>query len=141
MIVERSMSDGWLSNTYVVADEVGGHAVMIDAGGPMDPLLDYLRRGQFQLTHVLLTHHHHDHVAELDRVLQTYPSTPVLIHPLEREMVLGSTGTMEPGRAIESGALRIEPIHTPGHTLGMLSLLVDGTDVFTGDTLFKGSVG
>jgi hydroxyacylglutathione hydrolase len=131
MIVERSMSDGWLSNTYVVADEVGGHAVMIDAGGPMDP----------QLTHVLLTHHHHDHVAELDRVLETYPRTPVLIHPLEREMVVETTGTMEPGRAIESGALRIEPIHTPGHTLGMLSLLVDGTDVFTGDTLFKGSVG
>jgi hydroxyacylglutathione hydrolase len=141
MIVERSMSDGWLSNTYVVADEVGGHAVMIDAGGPMNPLLEYLRRGQFQLTHVLLTHHHHDHVAELDRVLETYPRTPVLIHPLEREMVVGTTGTMEPGRAIESGALRIEPIHTPGHTLGMLSLLADGTDVFTGDTLFKGSVG
>ena len=48
---------------------------------------------------------------------------------------------MEPGQAIETGALRIEPIHTPGHTAGMLSLLFDGTDVFTGDTLFKGSVG
>jgi glyoxylase-like metal-dependent hydrolase (beta-lactamase superfamily II) len=48
---------------------------------------------------------------------------------------------MLPGELIESGALRIEPIHTPGHTAGMLSLLVDGTDVFTGDTLFKGSVG
>ena len=48
---------------------------------------------------------------------------------------------MEPGQTIESGALEIEPIHTPGHTAGMLSLLVDGTDVFTGDTLFKGSVG
>jgi hydroxyacylglutathione hydrolase len=141
VIVERSMSDAWLSNTYVVADEVGGHAVMIDAGGPMDPLLEYLRRGQFQLTHVLLTHHHHDHVAELDRVLEAYPRTPVLIHPLERELVSGATATMEPGQTIETGALRIEPMHTPGHTLGMLSLLVDGTDVFTGDTLFKGSVG
>jgi glyoxylase-like metal-dependent hydrolase (beta-lactamase superfamily II) len=48
---------------------------------------------------------------------------------------------MEPGQTIETGALRIEPIHTPGHTAGMLSLLFDGTDVFTGDTLFKGSVG
>jgi glyoxylase-like metal-dependent hydrolase (beta-lactamase superfamily II) len=141
VIVERSMSDEWLSNTYVVADEVGGHAVMVDAGGPVAPLLDYLRRGQFQLTHVLLTHHHHDHVAELDQVLEAYPSVPVLIHPLEREMVTGATGTMEPGPAIETGALQIEPIHTPGHTLGMLSLVVDGTDVFTGDTLFKGSVG
>ena len=135
------MSDEWLSNTYVVADEVGGHAVMVDAGGPVDPLLEYLRRGQFQLTHVLLTHHHHDHVAELGKVLEAYPAVPVLIHPLEREMVSGATGTMDPGVAIESGALRIEPIHTPGHTLGMLSLLVDGSDVFTGDTLFKGSVG
>jgi glyoxylase-like metal-dependent hydrolase (beta-lactamase superfamily II) len=141
MIVERSMSDGWLSNTYVVADEPGGHAVMIDAGGPVAPLLEFLRRGQLQLTHVLLTHHHHDHVADLDAVLDAYPRTPVLIHPLERDLVGGATGTMEPGEPIESGALRIEPIHTPGHTAGMLSLLVDGSDVFTGDTLFKGSVG
>src|ERR1035437_2477023 len=42
MIVERSMSDQWLSNTYVVADELGGHAVMIDAGGPVAPLLEFL---------------------------------------------------------------------------------------------------
>jgi hydroxyacylglutathione hydrolase len=141
MIVERSMSDDWLSNTYVVADEPGGHAVMIDAGGPVQPLLDFLHRGQMELTHVLLTHHHHDHVAELAKVLQAYPDTPVLIHPLERDSVPGATGTMEPGQTIESGALAIEPIHTPGHTAGMLSLLIDGTDVFTGDTLFKGSVG
>jgi glyoxylase-like metal-dependent hydrolase (beta-lactamase superfamily II) len=141
MIVERSMSDGWLSNTYVVGDELGGHAVMVDAGGPLDPLFEFLHRGQLQLTHVLLTHHHHDHIAELDGVGQRFPDVPVLIHPLERGQVPGATGTMEPGQPIETGALRIEPIHTPGHTAGMLSLLFDGTDVFTGDTLFKGSVG
>ena len=141
MIVERSMSEGWLSNTYVVADEMGGHAVMIDAGGPVAPLLEYLDRGQMQLTHVLLTHHHHDHVAELDAVLERHPGTPVLIHQLERDLVASATGMMSPGAVIETGALRIEPIHTPGHTAGMLSLLVDGSDVFTGDTLFKGSVG
>jgi hydroxyacylglutathione hydrolase len=135
------MSDGWLSNTYVVGDEMGGSAVMIDAGGPVEPLLDVLRRGQLTLTHVLLTHHHHDHVAELDAVRERFPDVPVLIHPLERELVPGATGTMQPGETIETGALRIEPIHTPGHTAGMLSLLVGGTDVFTGDTLFKGSVG
>lgn len=135
------MSEGWLSNTYVVGDELGGHAVMIDAGGPVAPLLEYLHRGQFTLTHVLLTHHHHDHVAELDTVRERYPDVPVLIHPLERLLVPAATGAMEPGTTIESGALTIEPLHTPGHTAGMLSLLVDGTDVFTGDTLFKGSVG
>jgi hydroxyacylglutathione hydrolase len=97
VIVERSMSDPWLSNTYLVADEPGGHAVMIDAGGPVAPLLEYLRRGQLELTHVLLTHHHHDHVVELEAVLEAYPGTPVLIHPLERDLVEGSTGTMEAG--------------------------------------------
>ncbi|MDQ6774846.1 MAG: MBL fold metallo-hydrolase [Actinomycetota bacterium] len=141
MIVERSMSDGWLSNTYLVADELAGHAVLIDAGGPVAPLLEMLERGQLTLTHVLLTHHHHDHVADLDAVLARHPGTPVLIHPLERDQVPGATGTMEPGVPIETGALTVEPLHTPGHTAGMLSLLVNGTDVFTGDTLFKGSVG
>jgi glyoxylase-like metal-dependent hydrolase (beta-lactamase superfamily II) len=96
---------------------------------------------RFTLTHILLTHHHHDHVAELDEVLKQYPNTPVLIHELERDQVPAATGTMAPGERIYSGALEIEPIHTPGHTAGMLSLLVNGTDVFTGDTLFKGSVG
>jgi glyoxylase-like metal-dependent hydrolase (beta-lactamase superfamily II) len=114
---------------------------MIDAGGPVAPLLEYLQRGQLALTHVLLTHHHHDHVAELDTVRERFPDVPVLIHPLERELVPGATGTMAPGEKIETGALAIEPLHTPGHTAGMLSLLIDGTDVFTGDTLFKGSVG
>src|SRR6185437_13194626 len=141
MIVERSMSDGWLSNTYVVGDEIGGSAVMVDAGGPVAPLLEFLKRGQLTLTHVLLTHHHHDHIAELDVVKGAFPDVPVLIHPLEREQVPGATGTMQPGQTIEIGALKIQTIHTPGHTAGMLSLLFDGTDVFTGDTLFKGSVG
>jgi hydroxyacylglutathione hydrolase len=141
MIIERSMNDQWLSNTYLVADELGAHAVLIDAGGPVEPLLAVLDRMRFSLTHVLLTHHHHDHVAELDAVLARHPGTPVLIGELERELVPQATGTMAPGTPIECGALVIEPLHTPGHTAGMLSLLIDGHDVFTGDTLFKGSVG
>lgn len=135
------MHERFLSNTYLVGDELGSHAVMIDAGGPVAPLLEVLERMRFTLTHVLLTHHHHDHVAELHQVLDRHPGAEVLIHPLERELVDGVTGTIEPGRPIESGALTIEPLHTPGHTAGMVSLLVDGSDVFTGDTLFKGSVG
>ncbi len=135
------MSEQWLSNTYLVADELGSQAAMIDAGGPVEPLLDVLRRMRFTLTHVLLTHHHHDHIAELEQVLEQHPDAEVLIHPLERDQVPQASGALEPGRSLECGALVIEPLHTPGHTAGMVSLLVNGTDVFTGDTLFKGSVG
>jgi hydroxyacylglutathione hydrolase len=141
MIIERTMSDGFLTNNYVVADHPGGSAVMIDAGGPVGPLLDFLGRGQLTLTHVLLTHHHGDHVSALDEVLESHPDVPVLIHELERGEVPQATGTLAPGETIRTGELVIEPLHTPGHTAGMLSLLIDGTDVFTGDTLFKGSVG
>jgi len=135
------MNEDFLSNTYLVADEPGGHAVMIDAGGPVAPLLEYLKRGQLTLTHVLLTHHHYDHIAELGKVLEQYPDVPVLAHELERERIRLATGNLTPGETIHSGTLEIEPIHTPGHTVGMMAMLVNGTDVFDGDTLFRGSVG
>jgi hydroxyacylglutathione hydrolase len=135
------MNEEWLSNTYLVADEQGSQAAMIDAGGPVEPLLDVLRRMRFTLTHILLTHHHHDHIAELTRVVNLHSETPVLIHPLERGDVPTANGDLVPGEPIDCGALHIEPLHTPGHTAGMVSLLINGTDVFTGDTLFKGSVG
>jgi hydroxyacylglutathione hydrolase len=140
MILERSMNDQFLSNTYLVADEEGGTAVMIDAGGPVGPLLQAIDDRDLTLSHVLLTHHHFDHVCELDQVLARHPDAEVLIHPGERDQVEGATGTIEPGDTVQAGGLSIEAIHTPGHTNGMLSFLVDG-NVFTGDTLFKNSVG
>jgi hydroxyacylglutathione hydrolase len=140
MILERSMHDQFLSNTYLVADEEGGIAVMIDAGGPVGPILQAIDDRDLTLSHVLLTHHHFDHVCELDQVLARHPDAEVLIHPGERDQVEGATGTIEPGDTIQAGDLSIEAIHTPGHTNGMLSFLVNG-NVFTGDTLFKNSVG
>lgn len=135
------MSTSWLSNTYLVADEHGTQAVMIDAGGPVEPLLEAIDRERYQLAFVLLTHHHHDHVAELDQVLRRHPGTPVLIHALERDLVPATTGDLVPGETLKVGGLTIESLHTPGHTLGMVSLLVNGSDLFTGDVLFDGSIG
>ncbi|MGH2873465.1 MAG: MBL fold metallo-hydrolase, partial [Solirubrobacteraceae bacterium] len=141
VIVERSMSSDWLSNTYLVADEQTSAAVMVDAGGPVGPLLEMIAQRHYELSHVLLTHHHHDHVAELARVIAAHPDAQILIHPLERSLVPLAGGDLNPGETLISGGLRIELLHTPGHTAGMVSLLIDDTDLFTGDTLFKGSVG
>src|SRR3954451_5277057 len=99
MIQERSMADQWLSNTYLVADEKGGTAVLIDAGGPVAPLLEAIDETDLSLTHVLLTHHHHDHVAELGEVLERYPDVAVLAHPDER--VPGTTGELKPDEEVE----------------------------------------
>ena len=97
MIVERSMSDGWLSNTYLVAAEPGGDAFFVDAGGPVEPLLAKADEHDLTVTHVLLTHHHHDHVAELEKVLERWPDAQVLAHAEER--VPGTTGEMKPDEA------------------------------------------
>ena len=138
MIVERSMSPQWLSNTYLVAAAPGGEAFLVDAGGPVAPLVAAADERRLDVTHVLLTHRHHDHVAELGAAFERWPGARVLAHPEER--VPGTTGDLLPDAELTIGGLTVRALHTPGHTAGMLSLLVDG-QVFTGDTLFRGSVG
>src|ERR687898_162050 len=117
MIIERSMQQDWLSNAYLVGDKENGKAVVIDSGGPSGPLLEAAERHGLDVELLLLTHHHGDHVAE------------------------NGVWKSEPGDALEVGGLKIESLHTPGHTAGMLNFVINATDVFTGDTLFKGSVG
>ena len=162
MILERSLHPQFLSNTFLVCDEQDGPAFFIDAGGPIQPLLQALERLQRAPTHILLTHHHHDHVSELAALRERLGELEVLIHPLEFDLLDGAaTATIEAGQTLRLGALEVRPLHTPGHTAGMLSFLVsDAGDVgrqgrttapggfaggtamlFTGDTLFKGSVG
>jgi glyoxylase-like metal-dependent hydrolase (beta-lactamase superfamily II) len=147
VIVERSMHDQFLSNTYLVADGDGGRAVFVDAGGPVAPLIEAAQRRELTPTHVLLTHHHFDHVSELDRIKRRWPEIVVLIHPTEREQVPGANGTIEPQQQLEVGGLEIRALATPGHTAGMLSFLIEHPHgdappaVFTGDTLFRNSVG
>ena len=140
MILKRCMTDDFLSNTYLVGDGQG-HAFLVDAGGPVEPLLEAAERHRIVPSHVLLTHHHHDHVAELAAVTDRFPDAQVLIHPEERELVDGATGELNPGDELSIGGLAVRALHTPGHTRGMISLVVDDAEVFTGDTLFKNSVG
>ncbi len=140
MIIERSMHPDWLSNTYLVADEEGGSAVVIDAGGPSGPLLEAAERLDLDVQLLLLTHHHIDHVAEA-AAWRARHGVETLAHPIEADLLEGVDRTTEPGETIEVGGLRIGSLHTPGHTGGMLNFVVNDTDVFTGDTLFRGSVG
>jgi hydroxyacylglutathione hydrolase len=165
MILERSLHPQFLSNTYLVADGLGGPAFFVDAGGPVGPLLQAAERLEVTPTHVLLTHHHFDHVSEVGKLRERWPELEVLIDPLERELLEEgtATGLVEAGQTLSLGALEVRPLRTPGHTAGMLSFLVGNLEsrppirssastapagftgregvVFTGDTLFRGSVG
>jgi hydroxyacylglutathione hydrolase len=144
MIVRKSLHPSWLSNTYLVADEPGGHAVLIDTGAPTEPILEAIEELQVTVTHALCTHHHVDHVMYSSVYTERF-GCPVCGHAAERELFRDVDHdldlTLADGEEIESGKLRIRALHIPGHTLGQLAFLVDEEEVFTGDTLFKGSVG
>ena len=178
------MNEQFLSNTYLVSDEAGG-GFFVDAGGPVEPLIEAGERIGLTPTHVLLTHHHYDHVSEVGALRERWPELEVLISPLERDLLMeaspgllpgageGACGTIDAGQTLSFGALEVRPLHTPGHTAGMLSFLVGPgapastpdsarerssragrgetarpggysggpAVVFTGDTLFRNSVG
>ncbi len=134
------MSANCLSNTWLVGDEPGGHAVLIDTGGPMQPILDKLEELRLTLTHVLCTHHHIDHIAHNGEFQQRF-GCPICGHGKERELFGDLDIELEEGSELRSGQLRIRPLHIPGHTAGQLAFLVNEQRVFTGDTLFAGSIG
>jgi hydroxyacylglutathione hydrolase len=155
MIVERSTHPQFISNTFLVADGEGGPAFFVDAGGPVAPLIAAAEARGLEPTHLLLTHHHYDHVCEVGKLVARWPQIEVQISEREGELLAASSEEgaglaercepIEPGNTREFGALAVRALHTPGHTAGMLSLLVTGGAdqgcVFTGDTLFRGSVG
>jgi glyoxylase-like metal-dependent hydrolase (beta-lactamase superfamily II) len=155
VIVERSTHPQFVSNTFLVADGEGGPAFFVDAGGPVAPLIEAAENRGLEPSHVLLTHHHYDHVCETEELLGRWPQMQVLISEREGELLGASSDqgtslaerceTFEAGQTLDFGALSLRALHTPGHTAGMLSFLVSAPEgppaVFTGDTLFKDSVG
>jgi hydroxyacylglutathione hydrolase len=175
MIVEHATHPQFLSNTYLVADGAGGPAFFVDAGGPVEGLIETADRLGLNPTHVLLTHHHFDHVSEVPALRERWPELKVLINPLEIELLDPiAAEPVQAGETLGFGDLEVRPLATPGHTAGMLSFLVGDRSgaagaasggaanrgpgrsatstgpggftggeavVFTGDTLFKGSVG
>jgi hydroxyacylglutathione hydrolase len=140
MIIERTMHSGWLSNTYLVADKPGGRAVLIDTGGPFAPIVDKIDELQLTVSHVLCTHHHEDHIAH-NADYKTWFGCPICGHAAERELFGGLDIALEDGDELTTGGLAIRALHIPGHTEGQLAYLVNDERVFTGDTLFKDSVG
>ncbi len=140
MIIEKSMSPGWLSNTWLVGDEPGGYAVLIDTGGPTEPILQAIADHRLRVTHVLCTHHHIDHVQH-NKVYSGRFGCPICGHGSEAPLFGDLDRELNDGDELVTGGLHIRALQIPGHTLGQLAYLINDEMVFTGDTLFRRTIG
>jgi hydroxyacylglutathione hydrolase len=142
LIVERTENPQWLSNAYLVADGPGGKGVLIDGNDDLGPLLERAEQDGIEITHILITHPHGDHVAGLAAAQEQLGGIPMVAHAeAQAEIEAEVAETIGDGEKLSTGDLEIEVISTPGHAAGHLAFLVNGTDVFTADVLFKGTVG
>ncbi len=138
------------ANCYIVAND--RRCIAIDPGGEADKLLTYLTENGLTLEAVLLTHGHFDHVGAAEEVVK---ATGCQLWMHERDFSYGSEHKQmfpltdcdftevhfcEEGEHLALAGLDISILETPGHTYGSVCILI-GNDLFSGDTLFAGSIG
>lgn len=143
-------------NCYIIYSEDSKEGLVIDPGGDADRILKIIKDNKIQISKIILTHGHGDHIGAVPS-LKKELNIPVLIHEddldmledsninLSSNMIVGSI-EIKPDVLLKDGDIvrledhNIEVIHTPGHTPGGICLKIDKY-LFSGDTLFKGSIG
>jgi len=159
--VERLALGALETNCWLVSDGAGGPLVVIDPAGDADDLLAAVVPRP--VASVVLTHGHFDHLGAAAALVEA-TGAPILVHGLDAAMITdpwangglpfgfeyespAATRRLEDGDAIEAGGLRLEVLHTPGHTPGSICLFSpaaaggESPHLFSGDTLFARSVG
>jgi hydroxyacylglutathione hydrolase len=148
-------------NCTIVADERTGEAIVVDGGDGVDEVVSRLRKNNWHAKLLVHTHAHIDHIGNVGR-LRELTSGSALLHPgdlplyqmlalqaswlglVDAPAVVTLDGDLHEGDVLRAGAVRLEVLHTPGHTPGSVSFALRGdaeTTLLTGDTLFAGSIG
>lgn len=135
------------TNCYLLEDESTNAAAIVDPGDDAGRILAQLRADGMTVRAILLTHAHFDHTGAVSELRQALPGVPVYLHPADAALLgsdifppIGATVPYDEGDALTVGSLTVRVLHTPGHTPGGVTLLA-GDALFTGDTLFQGSMG
>lgn len=146
------------TNCYIASDPVSREAVIIDAGDDAEKILAYVEQNRLQVKYLLNTHGHFDHIQAND-VIREKTGAKLAIHADDVELLASPEkvnagmmsvihGCREPelvlhnGDTIAFGPYQLRVIYTPGHSKGGCCFYeVQEKVCFTGDTLFRGSIG
>ena len=149
---------GMLSaNAYLLVAEAGKPGILIDAGCSISALNKEVAKYADGIAAILLTHGHFDHIITLGKIKEQYNSK-VYIHENDAQMLKDAKENMsekftrkdlifddadvlmKDGDEISIEGIDIKVMHTPGHSMGSSIFVINGS-AFSGDTLFKGSIG
>jgi len=142
------------TNCYICSGNDVNTAIVIDPGDEADRIIEAI--GDYKVTHILLTHGHADHIGAV-AALKDYTNADILIHAADAHLLydndnhlarllgidyvpIKADGFLNDGAIIDVGWAQAKVIHTPGHTAGSVCININEA-LFTGDTLFAGSVG
>ena len=108
-----------VSNAYLVADPEAKTGVLIDGNDELAPLLEKAEREGIEITHILVTHPHGDHIAGLEEAREKLGNPPVVAHAATAaEIDLPVDVTLNDGDVFDAGPLEIKALFTPGHAAG-----------------------
>ena len=138
--VHRVVVGPYDNNVFVLRCKHTGDAVLIDAANEHELLLEMCT--SLGVRRVLETHGHHDHIQAIPAMREAGYTVAVASADAQMLTDVGYDSFIDDEEIIEVGRLRLEVIHTPGHTPGSVSFkVVDAPLLFTGDTLFPGGPG
>ena len=160
MIIDNLILGSYETNCYILRTaQASKDCIIIDTGLEADEMMLFLDNNQLQPLSVVLTHGHADHIVGLELLRKKYPQIKTYIHKLDAKMLSKPTSNLsilsgkffktapadvlldEPD-TIDSAGIKLDVLHTPGHTPGGICLYSkEDSVVFVGDTLFADSIG
>ena len=136
-MIVRQIPDGTMANfDYLVVEEETRDALLVDSGWETGPIESAVKETRAKVKFAVATHEHFDHVSTLDEAASRL-GAKVVAH---RDSPVRCDIRVADGDVLGLGGREVRVIHTPGHTEDSICLY-DGSHVFTGDTLFVGTIG